>query len=191
MSIKSKISLAIGALVLGITTASATTITSPGGATFTVGSSCTVAGNVANLGIFSIGQTVAAYGARHGKQDGNNGYALSLGTASPVLLATVTCPSGTGWNLWIDGSGAGGNVDFMNPSNAFAFSTIPYATDVSGTAVNDWVAAFSAGVYQVGTGVAQEVNGKYILNVPSGSTIETTPLVAGTYTATTTARLDF
>lgn len=192
MKLQSKVALAVSALALSMGAAQATVISAPAGATFTVTAPCTVTGNIANLGNYFTSNTVSTVADRWGKAVGGT---ITAGTnaASPLLLATVNCPTGVAWNLRLEGSGPMvGNTEFKTPGGVTAFEAAPIATLLGAVPVDAGLATMALGLNGTGTGSAQQVLGTYRVTVAAGDTT-TLPraLVAGTYTATNTARLDF
>ncbi len=192
MKLQSKMALAISALALSLGTAQAATVSAPAGATFTVTAPCTVSGNIANLGNFFTNNTVATIAARWGKVDQSTGVTPGTSNGSPLLLASVNCPTGIAWNLHLDGAGFGGNTQFKTPGGVVAFEADATATLLGAATVSAGLTTMANGLSGVGTSAAQQVFGLYQVYVGMGDTT-TLPkaLVAGTYTATNTARLDF
>lgn len=190
---------AIAAALMGLVgAASAAQVTSPAGLTFTVGAACTVQGAVADLGNYSTGQNATAFYTRNGYQDGDAGWTVTAGSVQNTM-ATVNCPNGTPWTLHINGDGWLG-LQYMNAAVGGAdFPLFAYATAVGGAALPAPldIKANTAGLAGTGTGSNQIVTGSY--GVVSWAGGPDTPMqeaaakimAAGTWSAATTAVLDF
>ncbi|WP_375250309.1 hypothetical protein [Sphingomonas sp.] len=163
----------------------AASTTAAGGVQFTVGTACTLTASVVDVGTYNVGDTVSTYAARQGKWVAAT---VTAGTDSAKTLASVNCPSGTAWRLYMVGSGPNGGTPVKDPSSTTVFNTYAYVNKVGGTAITPTAVTTSSVLNGTGTGQAQNVDGFYVVADPSNTQLSSS-FSAGTYTGSNTATI--
>lgn len=182
----------VGGLAIAATAGSAhaATATANAGLTFTSGGTCTITGNVVNLGNFSATDTVAAYAQKFGSTTSQ-----ATPTANPVTLTTVNCTNTMAYNVSIKGNGTNNvaKVKRAGPVPVDVFDVVPQLTHINNTTVTKKYIhgdTTENTYFGTGTGAPQVFSGYWPVSNPSAGQLASL-IEAGSYSADAVATVDF
>lgn len=170
--------------------AHAGTATANAGLTFTSGGTCTVTGNIANLGNFNSSDNLEVYVAKFGTTEDP-----VTPTAAPVTLTTVNCTDAMAYTLAIKGTGANNvaKVKRAGPSPADVFDVVPQLTQVNSNNVpKQYIHGDTTEntYFGTGTGRPQVFSGYWAAANPNSSQMAL-PFGVGSFSAEAIATVNF